>query len=341
MIERGNFLNKTTVKQSYANMAQLMKKSNGAFMTALLLALVPIVIICCYSFYVVYGGAGLNYSVIDGFNLNSMLAGSTDAIMKFQEAMLKVFPDVSYEQSFGDVALDIINTLLIIVFDAFIILKAVSIVFEKEYSTTAILKQSLKKIPVVLFFSIFASWIVYEVQAMIYSSVFMIFVSNRLNSAMFLYTSIISTVMITLLSLLVSVWILLFVRYMTIAAVSGRCRFLVAFGYAKEILKGNTWRTMFRIMPFVLLGFIMPAFLQAIAIAIGDNITVSVALVAISAIIELFGFWLMWIYTIPEFFYFEKHSGIQQKIQEAIERVMEMRNSKENEDTNNEDNEKE
>lgn len=334
-------MDKTTFKQSYINMAQIIKKSNGNLLFALILVLIPVLIITCYSFYVIYGGEGLNYSHLASFDFESLLTGSSEAVVSFQEAMLKVFPDISYEQNFGDVALDFINTLLIIALDAFVIIFATKKLFEKEISNSVLLKESFKKMPAVMFFWILASWIVFEVQNMIYSSVFMFFAAKHLNNAMFIYSSIASMVMLTVGSILLSAWILLYIRYMTVATVSGRCRFILAFGYAKEVLKGKVWRNMFRIMPYIIIGFIFPSFLKAIAISMADNVIFSVSLMAISTLIELIVFWLLWIYTVPEFFNLEKESGIQEKIQDAIMRAMKMRNSEENEDTNNEDDKKE
>ncbi len=330
-------MEKITFKQSYANMIELIKKSKGLFFTAFLLVLIPVLIINCYSFYVVYGGTGLNYSAVENIDFNSMLTGSSDAVMKFQEALYKIFPETDYKQSLGDGFLDILSTLMIIVFDAFVILLASGFVFEKENGATAILKASLRKIPAMLFFSILASWVVLEVQSIIYSSVFMLFASLKTANPLFMYSSIASMLMLTVGAIFLSTWVLLFVRYMAISYVSGRCRFMLAFGYTREVLKGSVWKTMFKIMPFIISGFILPLFIQATAIAFGYRIKFALCLVLLSVIIELFVFMLMWIYTVPEFFHQEKVSGIQKKIHDMIMQAMNMRKNEQTEDNNSED----
>lgn len=327
----------STLKQTYRNMFDVIKRGNGTFFNAFILVLIPVLIITCYSFYAVYGGIGMNYSALDGFNFESLLTGSNEAVAEFQETLYKIIPESSYEQSFADVILDLINSGLIFILDAFIIILTARIIFEKNASNSLVLKSALKKLPTMIIISIFASWIIFEVQSVIYSSVFMFLASLKLSNEVFIYTSVVSTVILTCLLILLATWILLFIRYMAIAAVSGRCRFMLALGYAREILRGKVWKTMFRIMPFIVLGFIIPSFFKAFAIAYGNNVTLSIILVAVSTIVEMAVFTLMWIYTVPEFFNNEKESGIQQKIQEMIERAMNMRKNQQTEDNNNEE----
>ncbi len=330
-----------TLKQSYKNMIQILKKSKGSLFNAFILALIPVLIICCYSFFVVYGGTSLDYSVMDGFDVEGMLLGENEAITKFQEAMLKILPDVSYEMRFGDLALDIINTVIVAVFDAFVILVATVLFFDKKYTSSDALKEAFKKVPSVLFLSILVSWLVIEIQNMIYSGVFMFFASIHIKSLVMIYSAFVSALLIAGGMTFLASWLLLYVRYTAIAAVSGRCRFMIAFGYGKEVLKGNVWRGMLRIMPFIIGGLILPAFLQGVAIALGKNTVIMIVLVALSTVLELLSFWFMWIYTISEFYNLEKASGIQQKIQDAVMRAMNMRSFEENEDTNNEEDKKE
>ena len=330
-------MEKITLKQSYRNMTDLVKKSKGTLFAAFILVLIPVLIINCYSFYAIYGGAGLNYSAIENIDFNSMLIGGSDAVLNFQEAMYKIFPETDYEQSFGDVVLDLISTLLIIIFDAFVSLLAIGFVFEKENNSTEIFKAALKKFPAMLFFSILASWIVLEVQSIVCSSAFMFFASLKMANPLFIYSSGASMLMLTIGGIFLSTWILLFVRYMAISYVSGRCRFMLAFGYAREVLRGRVWKNMFKIMPFIILGFILPLFMQATAIAFGYKTMFSICLVILSVIIEMFVFMLLWIYTVPDFFNQEKISGIQQKIHDMIMQAMNMRKNQQTEDNNSED----
>ena len=330
-------MEKITLKQSYINMAELIKKSKGAFFIAFILILIPVLIINCYSFYAIYGGTGLNYSAVENIDFDSMLTGSTDAVMQFQEAMYNILPETDYKQSFGDVFLDIISTLAIIVFDAFVTLFAVNFIFEKENKSSEVFNASLKNIPAMLFFSILASWIILEVQSIVASSVFMFFASLKTVNLLFIYSSVASMLMLTVCGIFLATWILLFVRYMTISYVSGRCRFMLAFGYAREVLRGRIWKNMFKIMPFIISGFILPVFMQSVAIAFGYKLMFSIGLVLISVVIEMLVFMLWWIYTVPEFFYQEKVSGIQKKIHDMIMQAMNMRKNQQTEDNKSED----
>ena len=135
---------------------------------------------------------------------------------------------------------------------------------------------------------------------------------------------------------------------MAIAVGSSRCRLIVALGYVKAVLKGNVWRQMISIAPFVILGFIVPVSLQAVGIALSKDPYVLIVLVAISALLELVMFAHMWMHTIPEFFTLEMKSGIQIKIRQLINMAMEkhakVNNNHQNENNkqteeNNEDNE--
>ncbi len=331
-------MEKTTLTQSYVNMAELIKKSNGKFFTAFMLVMIPVLMICCYSFYVVYGGTGINYSALDGINITEIISGGEEAYTEFQEALMKVFPDVNYKQSFGDVVLDILNVLMIVFLDAYFVLLSVNMIFEKKYPDSVLFKEALKRIPAVLFISILASFFIYEIEGIVYSGVFMVLSSLYIGSGMFVVASAVSAMFILGICLIISCWLLLIVRYCAISTISGRCKAFLALGYTREVLKGRTWRQMFRIMPFVIVGFILPFIIQSVAIAFAYNTVISVGLVAISTLLQMTVFSLMWIYTVPEFFNNEKESGIQEKIQEMLAKAMNMGKTEEKEDTNSEEN---
>lgn len=331
-------MEKTTLRQSYVNMAELIKKSKGKFFTAFILVIIPVLIICCYSFYVVYGGTGINYSVLDGIDFNEIVTGDKEAIAAFQDKMMGIMPDVNYEQSFGDMFLDVINILLIVFLDVYFILTSMNLIFEKKYPDSVIFKETFKRWPAVLFTSIIASFFIYEIEGIVYSSIFTILSAVYIGNEMFISASVASAGFLIALSLIVSCWLLLVARYCAIATVSGRCKAILALGYTREVLKRRNWRQMFKIMPFVLVGFILPFVLQAFAIAYAGNVKLSVMLVAISTLIQMSTFAFLWIFTVPEFFSNEKESGVQEKIQEMILKAMNMAKTEEKEDNNSEDN---
>ena len=331
-------MEKITLKQSYLNMAELIKKSKGKFFTAFILAIIPILIICCYSFFVVYGGTGINYSVLDGIDFNEIFMGNKEAITEFQDNLIKVLPDVNYEQSFGDVLLDVINMLLIVFLDAYFILVAMNLIFEKNYPDSVIFKEAFRRLPAVLFISILASFFIYEIEGIACSGIFTILSSIYIGNEAFVGASVASVAFLTVISLIISTWLLIIVRYCAIATVSGRCKAFLALGYTREILKRRNWRQMFKIMPFVLVGFILPFAIKAFAMAYADNVTLSVTLIAFSTLLQMSIFAFLWIFTVPEFFNNEKESGIQEKIQEMISKAMNMAKTEEKEDNNSEEN---
>lgn len=321
-------------KQSYKNMFQLIKKSNGAFFKAFILVLIPLLIISCYSFYTIYGGSGIDFSKIANADFTNVLEDNGD----ITEAIYSAVPQSNYKPTAADNFLDILSSVLIYVLDAYVILLATGLIFEKNNPDSSVLKASIKKIIIMIIVSLLASWVVMQVQSMVASTVYVVLMALNIQNRIFIMSSVIVSLIFLFLAVLLASWLLLYIRHMTIATVSGRCRFLISLSYAREILKGRVWKSMFRIMPFIIGGLIVPFMMQAFAVAFANNITLLIALVAVSTVLQLTVFMLMWIYTVPEFFECEIKSGIQQKIRDMIEKAMNMRKNQQNEDTN--DNEK-
>ena len=334
-------MGKTTFKQGIKNMNDLIKRSNGLFHKALLLVLVPVLIINCYFFYMAYSGESIDYSQMQNVDFNSVLQGNQDAIVNFYDQLTEGFPQPNTESSFTDYVLDFINILAIVFLDAFLIILGTSLLNEKNLSASIISKEAFKKLPSLIILSIISSWITIRLEGMIYTGVFFAFVAFNMGNPLATYMAISTIVFMFSLVLLISCWFLLFVRYAAIAVASSRCRLIVALGYTRAILKGNVWRQMFRIAPFIIIGFILPVSLQAIGIALSDYPYILIALVALSVIMEMLGFAYMWMQTIPEFFTLELNSGIQIKIRQMINNAMQKRaninNQKENEDNKQED----
>lgn len=334
-------MSNTTVKQAFKDMDQLIRRSGGLFQKTLLLVFIPVFIINCYNFYMAYGGVGLDYSALQSIDFNSALQGNTDAMNAFSEALINVFPQPDIKHTFGDYALELIDILLIVFLDAFIIILGTTLMQDKKLPASELFKQALKKVPSVLLLSIVSSWIIYEIESIIYSSIFVTFASFQMSNHVMIYTAVGMLIMFMASMILLSCWFLMYIHYMAIAIASGRCRFMFALGYAKAILKGNVWRQMLHISPFIILGFILPVSLQAIGIALSKDIYVLLVLVAISALLEIVVFAHMWMHTIPEFFALELQSGIQVKIREMINKAMNMHSQNNNQhetDNNNTEN---
>ena len=322
-------MDNSSLKQSYVNMFSLFKKSKGLIFNAFILVLIPVLIINCYAFYAVYGGTGLNVSAIENVNLDSLMTGSSESFTQFQEAFNKIYPEINYEQSAGDVFLDV-----------FLILHLLCLVFEKQKSNSEVLKESLKKFPAIIFLSIFTSWLIYEAQSIIFSSVFMFIATAQTGKFILAYSALISAFMLVAGLIFALSWMLLVARYAAISYVSGKCRFVFALAYCKEVLRGKIWKNIFKTMPYVVIGLIFPMIMQAVAVSFGNNIPLLIILVFLSIVIEMTVFLLYWVFTVPDFVYYEKTSGITKKIQEMINRAMNMRNNQQTED-NNSDEEKE
>ncbi len=334
-------MSNVTFKQSLDNMNDLIKKSNGLFQKVLLLVLIPVLIINCYSFYMAYGGEGLDYSMLNQIDFNSALQGNKEALNDFSNALLEAFPQPNTKMYTSDYILELICILLIVFLDAFIVILGASLLTEKKLSASLISKEAFKKVPAILILSIFSSWVILEVESIIYSSIFTTFAAFSMGNPILMYTAITMLVIFYAFAILLSCWFILFIHYMAIAVASSRCRFIVALGYVKAVLKGKVWRQMIRIAPFIILGFILPVSLQAVGIALSKDPYILIVLVAISALLEIVFFAHMWMHTIPEFFTLEIQSGIQMKIRQMINDAMQMKakanNNQENE--NNKENE--
>ena len=337
---RVHILQKTTFKQGFKNMDDLIKRSNGLFQKALLLVLVPVLIINSYVFYMAYGGEGVDFTPIQSIDFNSALAGNQDAILQFSEALSESLPEPSTKAGFTDFILEFIDIIAIVFLDAFIIILGTSLLNEKKLSASLISKEALKKVLPLLILSMLSSWIVIQVEGWIYSSIFFAFMAFNSGNPLITYSAVTMLVIFVSLAILISCWFLMYIHYMAIAVASSRCKLIVALGYAKAVLKGNVWRQMFRIAPFIILGFILPVSLQAIGIALSKDPIILIVLVLISALLEVVMFAHMWMHTIPEFFTLELQSGIQMKIRQMIKNAMESRatanNKKENEDNKKE-----
>ncbi len=338
-------MNNTTFKQGIKNMDDLIKRSNGLFQKALLLVLIPVLMINCYIFYMAYGGEGVDYTQLQNVDYNSVFQGNQDAMADFSEALSQSFPEPSTKTGVADYVLELVDIIAIVFLDAFIIILGTSLLNEKKLSASVVSKEAFKKVIPLLILSMISSWIVIQAESWIYSSIFFAFVSFSMKNPIITYFAITVLVIFISLAILISCWFLMFIHYMAIAVASSRCRLIVALGYVKAVLKGNVWRQMFHISPFIILGFILPVSLQAVGIALSKDPVILIVLVAISALLEIVMFAYMWMHTIPEFFRLELQSGIQMKIRQMIKNAMQNRanvnNKNENENNNQEDENKE
>jgi hypothetical protein len=328
-------LNKTSAKQAFSNMNQLIKHTNGLFYKTLMLLLIPVIIITCYNAYIHYGGVGLNYAALNGIDMEAIVSGKQGAMESFMKAFESFIPSVTVKQTGGDIFLNLVNALLILFLDVYFIVLGSGLIMDKKLQSGQVFKLSLRKIFTVMVISLFSSFIITEIESMLFSSVFVTAAMMHLGNKTMITTAVFVASTFFVLLLLLACWLLLYIHFMAIAAVSGRCRLIVSLGYAREILRKNVWHEMLHIAPFVLGGFMLPKIIQALGIAFSHNTVILLTLIGVSTLMEILFTAHMWMYIIPEFFALELSSGIVQKIRDMMSRMMNMQANENGENADN------
>ncbi len=319
--------NKITLGGSLKKMTENIKKSKGLFWSIIILILIPVLIINCYSFYSAYNGTVIDYSKMEQINFqNEILSGNFDGLFKAFDSVI-TFPD--YDETFTDIAFEVINFIVSAFFDAVMIVLAVQLLFDRKFKTGDLVKASVKRIFPAIIFGLFTTWILTEVQSLIFSSVEYIAIfahlaaSGSIESLIMLSSAIISSVVQFFIAILISSMGIMLISYMTVPVISGRCRgILIAPQYAFEVLRKNIWRQTFHVMPLVTAGFIVPLVLQIIGVFISSNMPAALIIVGISIVIQCVFNGLLWMLIVPDFFALEEKSGIQAKIKEMMEKAM-------------------
>ncbi len=341
--------NKITVKNSLKTMGELIRKSNGKFWSIVVLILLPVLIINCSTFYLAYEGVTLNYDAFNGIDWDTIALRGEEGIKQFQAAFYNFIPSVSAETSTNEMVLQAIGSILLIMLDALLIVLGVSVFFEKQIDNTGTFKMAAKKLLSVLFISIITSWLYYEIQNLVFSGVLTMALGLSIGNTIMLASFVITVAFVFLIATFFACFVTLIADYALIASVSSRTRLFMSIGYAREVLRKRILKQMWHILPFVILGVIIPNALMSIGVVCMSNAVLGVSLAGISTVMQVVVLSLLWFYLVPDFFTLEKESGIQAKLRAMFEEAVKMQaedfikragEKKENSDNAASDNEK-
>ncbi len=315
--------NKITFSRSFGNMIKLIKESKGVFLHTIILVLIPVLIINCYSFFVLYDEFVVDYNSLTQLNVLDFDFSDKEAVNKLMEALQGIVPQSTQSTSLGDEVLAAINMLLTLFLDAFLVTLGFLIFSKRKYTLTEAAKVAVRKMFPILIVNLFVSWIFYELQNLIYVCAVLIIAAITMKEALFLYSVLTTSAFYLLIALFVGGIVTLFYSYIILTLVSSRTRGILAFGYCREILKGKVFKQTLHIMPFVAVSVVLPMVLQAVGIA-GNNTKLGLILTAVSVIIQLVGNSLLWFYLLPDYFELEQTSGIQEKLRKMFEQAAKM-----------------
>ncbi len=318
--------NSVTLAGSFRNMRSMIKKSNGLFVRVLLLVLLPVLIMNCYTFYVQYSDLKVNYDVIDTVDFTRVFEGDMTAVQTFFDSVTKVFDMAEVKTTAADVVFEIINFVLGAFADAFIIALGISLVQNRKIKTGDTAKLAFKNIAGVMFFNILAYWVLSEAQSLVMSGLMTTAVFLHVRNASMLIASVISLVIEAGLAMLLACWAMLFIYYMMVTSVVGRSRAMLVLGYSREILRKKVFRQMLHISPFIVGSFLIPTLMQGIALLFVQGLVPAIIVAALSIILEVVFNMLIWMYIIPDYFILEAECGIQDKLRDIIEKAMQRRN---------------
>jgi hypothetical protein len=285
-----------------------------------------------------YGGTSLNYAALEGLDINTLLTGGQEAVEGFRQALENFLPQVKVNQSAGDLVLEVINVLALVFLDAYLIILASGTVLDKKLEAGQVSKVAIRKIFTLVILSLISSLFVTEIEGFLNISVYMTVVMTCLVDKTMLAGTFVGVGIIVFLVTLLACWLLLYIHYIAIAAVSGRCRLIFSLGYVREVLRKNVWRQMLHIAPFIICGFVLPAILQAVAVVFAHNTVALLGIVGASVALEVVIVALMWMYLVPEFFALELSSGIVQKIRDMLNKAMNMQAEKQEDNAEKTDN---
>ena len=346
--------NKISFKSSLKRMAGLIKQSQNIFITAVVMVLIPVVLISCYCAFVLYKDFAIDYSVLDSFDYTSMASWQQDQWNSFYEAYANAVPLMESNFSASDTMLELIAYLLSVFIDIFVILLALNVLVKSRRAETgSMVGQALRKVLPMVIVGIFYNWVGQLAQSfMVSSALSMTIITHIFGSLGLIISLFIGVLQLVLIALLVS-WLLLYIYYTSITVCIGRTRLMLSFGYAREILRGRSFRQAMHIIPWVACTFLIPTYLQRAGMFTMKNPEQGLILTGIAAALQIIAGACMWMFLVPEYFELEKQSGIQEKIRSAVEQAMQRarqerkenpakeKKIEENEDTGDKDQEKE
>lgn len=315
--------NKITFKNSCRKMAELIRLSKGKFATAVVLVLIPVLLISCYCAFVLYRDFAIDYSALDGFDYTTMLSWEQADWDAFYTAYANTVPLAESSFSASDTVLQLIGYLLGIFIDIFMILLALNLLIKKKPAEAGgMVGQVVRKILPMVVIGIFYNWVGSLAQSMMVSSAFSITIVTHIFGSTGLAISLIAAILqLVLLALLVS-WMLLYIYYTTITVCIGRTRLMLSFGYAREILRGQSFRQAVRIIPWVAATFFIPTYLQIAGMFTMQNPAAGIAFTGLAAVLQIAASACMWLFLVPEYLELEKQSGIQEKIRDVVAQAM-------------------
>ncbi len=315
-------VNKVTFADSFANMRSMIKKSKGLFLRVLLLVLLPVLIMNCYTFYTQYSDLEINYGAMDSIDFSRLLNGDATVIQDYMDSVMNVFGTAEAKTTAADIVFEIVNFVIGAFADAFIISLGICLAGNRKYAIADISKLALKNLFAVMFFDILSYWVISEAQTIVMPGIMLVAVFAHVKNTSLLIASLTSLVIEILIGMLIACWAMLFIYYMMITTVIGRNRPVMALGYSREILRKKVFGQMFHISPFIVGSFLIPTLMQGFTMFLVEELVPAIIIAALSIIIEVVFNMLIWMYIIPDYLVLEKESGIQEKLHDLIEKAI-------------------
>ena len=319
--------NKLTFGRSFRQMAGLIKDGRRELLTALIMILIPILLINCYSFYVMYDGTAVDFTPLDEltgkFNIFS-LTTSMEQLEQLTDAMQKVFPQSTYRVHGYDYALIVLEFLIRVAADILVVLIGVK-VLEKQKTSEGLGLAVLRRFIPVLFIKLFADWFASLGNDLILNALLNVAMMAHFKDLFGLWVMLFSLMTAAALAMLVLCWGMLFVYYAAFSVCFGRCRLLVSLSYAREILRGRVFKNMLHIAPFVAVGFLVPSVLQFLAMLDMRRPVPGLLLIALAVILQTAASLLLWLFLLKDYFELENVSGIREKIRQMMEEAIRQR----------------
>ncbi len=311
-----------TLKKSLGNMTGLIKKSKGLFFKFVLAVLIPLLIINCYNATVNGKSIAVDFSKVDSFDFDDL--SNQNYFTEFADILTGVYTYNETKASATDTVFAVLEYLLTVFADVFVIVLAVHLYFDKKYNLKDLIKLSLRRCFPVIFFGLFASWALSYVSSTVHSGIVGVgvFLRASSNGSALAQIGTVTYVGSALLQLALAVFIVSFVMmlvfYSVIASVSGRCRWFIAVQYVFEVLRKKKFKQMLHFVLPVLFAYILPTVM--LTVGTYTDITASIILTCIAVTVQTVLNAMLWNYAVSDYFILEKESGIEEKIRNFIRR---------------------
>lgn len=311
-----------TFKKSLGNMTGLIKKSKGLFFRFVLAVLIPLLIINCYNATVTSKSVTVDFSKADQFDFDDM--SNQNYFVEFTDMLTGVLTYNETKASATDTVFAVLEYLLTVFADVFVIVLAVHLYFDKKYNLKDLIKLSFRRCFPVIFFGLFASWTLSYVSSTVQSGIIGVgvFLRASSNGSMLAQIGTVTYIGSAVLQLALASFIVSFVMmivfYSVIASVSGRCRWFIAVQYVFEVLRKKKFKQMLHFFLPVLLAYILPTVM--LTVGIYTDINTCIVLTCISVTVQTVLNAMLWNYAVSDYFILEKESGIEDRIRNFIRR---------------------